>query len=185
MEEIALFRAGKGLTDAGCVYQTFRRSEKEVTEIYDRHINTVYRVCFSIMGNCHDAEDAVQSVFLKMMKANLGFSDTEHEKAWLIITARNCCRDLHRQWWRKNTVILESADETSTAFENSIENSEVLKQLLRLPCTQRVALYLHYYEGYKIREIAAILKLNENTVKSRIRSAKKRLKIELGEEYYE
>lgn len=182
MEDLSLFSIDKGMTDTDSNSFSIKRSEKEIAEIYNRHINTVYRVCFSIMGNSHDAEDAVQSVFIKMMKANPSFSDTEHEKAWLIITAKNCCRDLHRQWWRKNTVAIDSSVETST-FVNIIENSDVLKKLLCLPRTQRVVLYLHYYEGYKLTEIALILKQNVNTVKSRIRSAKKRLKIELGDDF--
>jgi RNA polymerase sigma-70 factor (ECF subfamily) len=183
MEDISSLSADKEITDEDSNSFSIKRSEKEIAEIYDRHINTVYRVCFSIMGNSHDAEDAAQSVFLKMMKSNPSFSDTEHEKAWLIITAQNCCRDLHRQWWKKNTVVIDSSVEAST--ENIIGNSDILKKLLRLSHKQRVVLYLHYYEGYKLTEIASILKLNGNTVKSQIRSAKKRLKLELGDDFNE
>lgn len=73
---------------------------EEVETIYHRHVGTVYGVCFALMGNRSDAEDAVQAVFVKLMKDRTPFSDSEHEKAWLITTARNHCRDMHRQWWR-------------------------------------------------------------------------------------
>jgi RNA polymerase sigma-70 factor (ECF subfamily) len=43
------------------------RSDEEITEIYNRHVKTVYRVCFSYMKNSFDTENAVQDTFLKMM----------------------------------------------------------------------------------------------------------------------
>ena len=74
------------------------RTMEEVEALYHRHVDTVYGVCYSLMGNRSDAEDAVQAVFLKVMKDRTPFSDFEHEKAWLITTARNHCKDMHRQW---------------------------------------------------------------------------------------
>lgn len=174
--KISLFRANKGGID-------IEPPERDhtITAVYDRHIDTVYRVCFSIMGNKQDAEDAVQSVFIKLMEGGKRFSDTEHEKAWLIVTARNHCRDLHRKWWRKNVVDLDlHADERTAA--DFAPGREMEISLQNLPSTYRLVLYLHYYEGYKVAEIAAMLKLNINTVKTQLRSARKRLKLELGDD---
>jgi len=47
----------------------------------------------------------------------------------------------------------------------------------------RTLLYLYYYEEYKIHEISAMLGLNENTVKTRLRAARKKLKLEMGEDF--
>lgn len=146
---------------------TKEKTKEEIMAIYNRHIDTVYRVCFSLMGNKPDAEDATQTVFVKLMKNNMQFLDNEHEKAWLITTARNQCRDIHRQWWRKNVVALDQTAETINI--DTYETDTVMDTLMQLPPKLRIVLYLHYYEGYKLAEIADMLELNINTVKTQIR----------------
>lgn len=175
----SLLRANKGFADI----ETSEHADN-VTEIYDRHIDTVYRVCFSLLGNKQDAEDATQSVFIKLLNNTPTFNDVEHEKAWLIITARNHCRDLHRKWWKWKMVdtdlnLIEITD------SETVLSKEMEEYLRKLPPTYRLVLYLFYYEGYKITEIAEMLKLNINTVKTRLRSARKRLKLEIGDDYDE
>ena len=150
--------------------------------VYNEHVDTVYRICFSIMGNIQDAEDAVQSVFLKYVESKQKFIDINHEKAWLIVTAKNTCFDLHRKWWRKKIV---DFDLNSIGWKGteSFQYSELEEGLKKLPAKTRLIIYLHYYEGYKQVEIAEMLKININTVKTRLRNAKKRLKI--GDDYLE
>lgn len=179
MENLSLLRAKKAQTESR-VY-SMEWTAEEITAIYQRHINTVYRVCFSLMSNKSDAEDAAQSVFLKLMGNTVRFADIEHEKAWLITTAQNQCRDIHRQWWRKKVVAI---DPTVEAIDMELdEPSALLETIMKLPVKLRLALYLYYYEGYKVSEISTILSLNINTVKTHLRSAKKRLKIELGDDF--
>ncbi|MDF2885174.1 MAG: polymerase sigma factor, sigma-70 family, partial [Clostridiaceae bacterium] len=66
---------------------SFVRTNKEVSEIYNRHVDTVYRVCILYMKNQHDTEDMVQNTFIRLMRDNTEFQSEEHEKAWLIRTA--------------------------------------------------------------------------------------------------
>lgn len=61
----------------------------------------------------------------------------------------------------------------------------LLPILLTLPQKYKNILYLHYYEGYKINEIAHILHINENTVKSRLKRGRQLLKKQLGDDHYE
>jgi len=155
-----------------------------ITAAYDRHIDTVYRVCYSLTGNRQDAEDAAQSVFMKLMASGKSFNDTEHEKAWLIATARNQCRDLHRKWWKRKVVDLDLHAIALPAADAGL-GRDLEDELRKLPPTYRLVLYLYYYEGYKMSEIAAMLKMNLNTVKSKMSSARKRLKMEIeGESGY-
>ena len=162
----------------------FMTEDNRLEDTYNRHVDTVYRVCFSIMGNKQDAEDAVQSVFLKYVESNRKFVEIEHEKAWLIVTAKNTCFDLHRKWWRKKVV---EFDLNSIGWQgtDAFQYSQLEEGLKRLPSKSRLILYLHYYEGYKQVEIAEMLKVNINTIKTRIRNAKKRLKLEIGDDYLE
>lgn len=178
MENLSLLRADKRQTKSS---MTKERTRDEVTAMYHRHVETVYRVCFSLMGNKSDAEDATQAVFLKLIKNNMPFSDTEHERAWLITVARNQCRDIQRQWWRKKVVAFDQTIEGSSTDTYKID--PVMDTLMQLPPKLRIVLYLHYYEGYKFSEIADMLHLSINTVKTRSRIAKKQLKIELGDDF--
>jgi len=155
-----------------------------ILDAYDRHVDMVYRVCYSMMGNKQDAEDAAQTVFVKLMENDRPFTSIEHEKAWLILTARNHCRDMHRKWWKKKVVDLDPSV-MELAGAATMERRELEDNLRKLPSTLRLLLYLYYYEGYKVVEIAEMLTLNPNTVKSQMRSARKRLKLQMGDDRVE
>lgn len=81
------------------------RTDKEIAEIYKRHSKTVYRVCFAYMKNPADTEDAVQDTFFQLIKSGPAFESEEHEKAWLIRTATNICKNVLRHWWRRHEII--------------------------------------------------------------------------------
>ena len=69
-------------------------SDEEFLKIYHRHVDTVYRICFSFMKNSSDTEDMVQETFLKLLSSGKRFESENHEKAWLIVTASNACKDV-------------------------------------------------------------------------------------------
>lgn len=69
----------------------------EIANIYHRQFHTVYRVCLSFMKNTEDAEDMVQETFLKLMNCEMQFESEEHERAWLIVTASNTCKNELRE----------------------------------------------------------------------------------------
>ena len=75
------------------------RTREELEALYDRHVNMVYQICLMLLKNVPDAEDATQTVFRKVMEYQKPFRDPEHEKAWLIVTARNECKNQLRHWW--------------------------------------------------------------------------------------
>ena len=58
---------------------------KEFIQIYNRYINTVYRVCFMYMKNKQDTEDAVQTTFIKYLEYKGEFKDSEHIKLGLLL----------------------------------------------------------------------------------------------------
>ena len=83
---------------------SFVRTNNEVSEIYDRHVNSVYRVCVLYMKNQHDTEDMVQNTFIRLMRDNTKFESFEHEKAWLIRTATNLCKDFSKVFGEKQLI---------------------------------------------------------------------------------
>lgn len=136
-------------------------------QIYDRHADTVYSVCFMYMKNSQDAEDAVSNTFLKLLEKKKNFESEEHEKAWLIRVAINICKNTITHWSR------DSVDISEIPLESKQVDNEVLRQVLELPSELKVPVYLHYYAGYNSKEIGKLLGIADSSVRSRIRKAKK------------
>lgn len=159
---------------------TLLRTGKEIEEIYNRQVDTVYRICFSFMKNAHDTEDMVQETFLRLISSGVCFVSEEHEKAWLIVTASNLCRDTLKKWWRKTEDIDDPALHLKTP---PFEIDEVLDAILKLPEDQKCAVYMYYYEGYSTLDIASYLRCPHATVRSRLSRARKALKKTLGGDF--
>ncbi|MDD3693348.1 MAG: sigma-70 family RNA polymerase sigma factor [Oscillospiraceae bacterium] len=152
------------------------RTNEELSQIYNRHVKTVYKVCFMFMKNRHDTEDMVQNTFIRLMRDKTCFESEQHEKAWLIRTAANLCKDHFRGWWSK-TIGMDNVAEVAVDTPSNID--ETLNIVLSLPPKYKTVVYLYYYEGYSTVEIAKMLKQNESTVRSRLYTARKLLKIEM------
>ena len=156
-------------------------SREELAGIYRRQFKMVYQVCLMLMKHVPDAEDAAQTVFRRVMERDAPFRDPEHEKAWLIVTARNECRDQLRHWWRARRA--DSSVLDTLAWEQP-QDGFVWEQVAALPEKHRLVLYLHYYQGYATDEIAKMLGENPSTVRSRLVQARKKLKLRLEAEGY-
>ena len=157
-----------------------QRTGKDISEIYNRQVDTVYRICFSFMKNTADTEDMVQETFLRLLGSGVGFVSEEHEKAWLIVTASNLCKDTLKKWWRKT----EDIDDPALGLKTPpFEIDEALDAILKLPPGQKTAVYMHYYEGYTTAEIATYLRCPHATVRSRLSRARKTLKHKLGGDF--
>lgn len=151
-------------------------------QTYQRHVDTVFRVCYIYMkNNKMDLEDAVQDTFIKLIKANKRFESFEHEKAWLIVTATNTCKNYLKSKWKKDVVLSNEIKNVYTKFEDNY----VIHSVLELPEKYKTLIYLYYYEGYKSNEIAKILKKNPSTVRSMLYRARGILRDELEDSLYE
>ena len=158
------------------------RTDKEITELYARHKSTVWRVCFAYLKNPADTEDAVSETFIRLIKSAPAFESAEHEKAWLIRTASNVCKNQLKHWWRKREDIERFYD---LPDRERIETNDVLEAVLALPNRYKAAVYLYYYEGYTGAEIAGILKKPQSTVRNQLREARAILKERLGDDFDE
>ncbi len=156
-------------------------SGEEMAGLYRRRFRMVYQICMVLMKNVPDAEDAAQNVFRRVMERGEPFRDPEHEKAWLIVTARNECKNQLKHWWRTRRAGEEALD---TLVWEQPRDREVWEQVAALPKPHRLVLYLYYYQGYTAGEIAEMLGENPSTVRSRLAAARKKLKLRLEEEGY-
>ena len=148
----------------------------EFVATYNRQVDTVYRVCYSFMKNKADTEDLVQETFLRLLSTGKEFESERHEKAWLIVTASNLCKDALKKWWRKS----ENIDDYLDIAEEPKQEDGVLEIILQLPNDYKDAVYMYYYEGYSTVEIAQHLKCPEATVRSRLSRARSKLQSMMG-----
>lgn len=155
---------------------TGQKEKTAFLAIYSRQVDTVYRVCYSFMKNRADAEDLTQETFLRLLSTGKEFENMGHERAWLIVTASNLCRDSLKKWWRRNEPLSEH---TELAAQEPPED-EILDVILQLPEDYKAAVYMYYYEGYTTVEIASHLGCPEATVRSRLMRARKKLQIMMG-----
>ena len=140
-----------------------------------RFAPAVYRLAFARTGSRTDAEDVMQEVFLRLMKAGPVFESEEHAKAWLLRVASNCASDLFRLPWRRRE---EPLKDNLPAPEEP-ETGSVTEAVLSLPARYRIPIHLYYYEDYSVAEIAEILKLGQSAVKMRLKRGRETLKLEL------
>jgi RNA polymerase sigma-70 factor (ECF subfamily) len=149
-------------------------------EVIRRNSDMVYRLAYALVKTRDDADDIYQEVFLRYLKKEPRFENHEHEKAWFIRVAVNCCKStLSSAWFRRVCPLEESgcpAAEAPAARFDSEEACMLYEALCSLPAKYRIVLYLRYYEEYQVKEIASILGISQNLVSARMSRAKKMLR---------
>ena len=147
-------------------------------ELVDRHEDTLFRAALAILGDVQEAEDAVQDTFLRYLEKRPELRDGDHEKAWLLKVTANRCKSILRTRRRRPTV--ELLDIYPVPEEEG--SRELMEAILTLPANQRLAVHLHYYEGYTSEEIGAILGQRPGTVRSHLSRAREALRQNLLED---
>ena len=156
------------------------RTDEEITRIYEKYVDTVYKVCFMLLKNVSETEDATQNVFIKFMKETKDFQRDEHIKAWLIVTARNECLNMLKYWFRSKRSDPEVLQEMS--YTEDLEKGELLKSVFELDEKYKIPIYLYYYEGYSTLEISEMLDIKHSTIRTYMVKGREKLKLILEEE---
>ena len=144
----------------------------DIQAIYERQYSRVYRIAMLYLKNSSDAEDVVQSIFLKYMEKQISFQDLDHERAWFITAVRNQCKDVLKNFWRRKVDFGELPEKVT---EEAVE-SDLISFILKLSAKYREVLYLYYYEEYSVREMSGILGRNESTIQTQLATARGKLK---------
>ena len=142
----------------------------------------VYRLAYARTGSRADAEDIMQEVFLRLLRARPNLTGPEHAKAWLLRVTANCACDFFRAPWRRREGPLE---ENTPAPEGEREDETVLQAVISLPAKYRIPIHLYYYEQLSVAEIAEIMGKSQGTVKSRLFRARAQLREQLEEQWEE
>ena len=154
--------------------------QEYIENIIAEYGDMVYRLAISRVKNKEEAEDIFQEVFLKIYEKMPEFVSKENEKYWIIRVTINLSKNALTTAWKRKVVPLEN----DITFKEQ-EVNDVYFEVLRLPLKYRTIIQLFYYEDLTIQEIAEIMKTNVNTVKTRLKRAREKLKsrLEGGFEY--
>ena len=150
---------------------------KDLDKICEKYGDRLYAAAFNICRQQQDAEDAVQDALLAYCRTDKEFETEEHIKAWLLRVTVNAAKSTKRLFWNRNRTSYEEYMD-SLIFEEPSDRI-LMDEVLALPEKYRIVIHLFYFEEYKTREIAEILKLSENTVKTRLSNGRKILRTKL------
>ena len=158
-------------------------SHQRLLALYDTHSERVYRFCLRLSFGCpEDAEDLTQDVFLAALGSLPRFAGRSTTQTWLFRIA--VFRSRERRQRRQNLPTIAVPHELSRGnTEKALADRLCLEQALRcLSEVQREAFLLVKSEGFTSREAAAILKVPQGTVQSRVHEAITKLRAILSEE---
>lgn len=142
-----------------------KRDDQAFVELMELEKQNMYKVAKSYLRSQEDIADAIQETILTCYEKIDGLKEPKYFQTWLIRILINKCKDIIRAG--KRETLLETFPEQGDMCM-ALKNCEFDELMNQLEDRYRIILLLYYSEGFKIREIAEILELEENTVKTRL-----------------
>lgn len=169
------------MEDRGWIERARAGDAEAFSVLVDRYQKPVFNLCYRMLHNSQDADDAAQEAFLKAYRGLKKYDERRPFLTWLLsITAHHCIDRLRRK--RLQLVSLEalggwhSPGEGPEPMLERRQQSERLEAALRqLGATDRAAVILRYWNEMPYTEIAEVLSLTVSAVKSRLHRAKRQL----------
>jgi len=161
----------------------------ELEALFRDHHGRVFRTAQRITGSAADAEDVLQTVFLRLVKGQESYDLSQNPEAYLSRAAINASLDLLRSRTRARSVNLDDVDshslvsklKTPEAEHDDRELQKLVRQAVgRLGKTAGEMFVLRYYEGLDNREIAAAMNTSPLVVGVVLHRARTKLRKEIG-----
>ena len=146
---------------------------EDLERYYQQNCQRLYAVSYLYLKDASEAEDVVQTVFLRCIEHGMRFHDDEHAKAWFLRCAKNDCISRLRKRGRQKIDSDENMDQYAA---EPTPDTPLLDVMMTLPEKDREILYLRYVEELSDRPIASLLKKNESTVRTRLSRAREALR---------
>jgi RNA polymerase sigma-70 factor (ECF subfamily) len=149
--------------------------------LLERHRDRVWRICYRLLGNEHDAQDAAQEVFVRLFVHRGKFAGRSRFSTWLHGLAVRTCLTLRRGRGRRlkrvNTASDESVMEQAADSRPAASGlgDDVMQMLEVLGDEDRALLILKYAEGYSHEELAEMFDISVSACKMRISRARERV----------
>lgn len=142
-------------------------------ELMDRNSLAMYKVARAILNNDDDAADAIQETILSCYEKLYTLKKREYFKTWMIRILINKCNRILQHYQREHL----PGELPETMRQDQLLAEFEFKEMLNLVDEKyRLVLVFYYLEGFKIPEIAEILEMNKNTVKTRLVRAREQIR---------
>lgn len=151
---------------------------------------TLYKIAISKLDKEDDAYDAIQETLVIVYTKIKKLKNNKNFKRWIIKILINKCNDIYRMKYKNRNISIESEQLKNTLIINDDinlnSNLNFYKIIEFLDYEERLILILFYSENYTSKEIAKLLKKNENTIRTKISRAKKKIlqNYNMEEEFY-
>lgn len=175
-------------SDASLVVAVGRFDEAALAAIYERHGNAVFALARRLLSNRDLAEDVTQEIFLRLWNRPQRYDpDRGSLRAFLLSDTHGRSIDMLRserarrdRETREGRMAPSHARDLEGEVWSRVASEHVRSAIATLHEGERKAIELAYFGGYTYREVASMLGEPEGTVKSRIRTGMKRLKVALA-----
>lgn len=157
----------------GLIKDAVNMDAEAFLELMDRHSLAMYKVARAMLRNDEDVADAIQSTIMICYEKLHTLQKPQYFKTWMTRILINECNKILQHY--RNLDFQEEFTEAARQ-DMSMAEFEFKEMLSQLSEKYRVILVLYYVEGFKIQEIAALLELNENTVKTRLARAREQVR---------
>ena len=168
----------------------YRQGDLRAFEVlYHRHKTRLYRFLFAQLGNPELCDDCFQEVWGRVIRARDRYEPRAKFTTYLFTIAHNIVIDHYR--WHHRQPVQEPGDWDRMAAEQrdpaahyaATQTGTAVKDALQgLPAEQREVFLLHEEAGLTLKEIAAVMGTNRETIKSRLRYGVRKLRAALNEE---
>lgn len=176
---------GESLPDTDLVARALAGDADAFVELCERHKARIWSITTSVARG-PDAEDLAQEVVVRAYRALRTYQGQAPFAAWLCRIAVNAAYDHQRSAWQRRVTLMDRVgheDQGGENLEGEVERREVQRRVraavATLPDHQRVPIWLHYFEGFTIVEVARLERAPEATVRSRMRAGLRRLSLSL------
>lgn len=144
-----------------------------------QYADLLLRIGKTWLDDMDDAKDICQTVLIKLLESPRDFPDPVQERAWVVRVAVNECKNWRKSAWFRRRVPLDAGLELSVE-DPEPEDGSLLALVQALPAMYREVIFLRYYEGYEVREIAALLGRSPALVSTHLKRGKEKLRSMLG-----
>lgn len=156
-------------------------NESRFTALAEKYMDMVYRIALNALGSVADAEDVTQNVMVRLYRADPDFESEEHAKRWLIRVAVNESKRLVGLPWKKREASFEEVLNAASVEADGLQK-DLVRKIAQLQPKYRVPMYLYYFEGYSIKEIAELTGSKTSTLQTRLARGREKLREVLEEE---
>ncbi len=177
--------------DGELIHRILDGDDTAFSQLVERYQKQVHALAWRKIGDFHIAEEITQDTFLKAYQKLATLRKPTHFAGWIYVIATRCCQ----AWLRKKRIHTESLEEIDNeelepeAYSRYIAEEgekitvdaqrQIVKKLLAtLPESERTVITLHYFGEMTCEKISEFLGVSANTIKSRLRRARNRLKQE-------